>query len=148
MGDNPPSDTKTSTRTAVWRFTLATPPLLWCFGFLFSLFMGCSAWEALLKATAYTLSGFGGWVVYLLIRRPSVFPFGVAILIGMNAQMLNPTRTPWPFHKMLAHGLFVSVLVMSILGLVGRLLGSGKNARRHGVHPLSDAEVDQPVPGR
>jgi hypothetical protein len=130
-------------RTAIRRFTLALPPLLWCFGFVTSLLVGCSALEALLKATAYMLSGFGGWIVYPLIRSPSDFLFAPVIITGINVPLLNPTRTPWPFPQMLAHGLINSVLCMLIAGLVSRLLGRGKRARPSGVHPLSDAEVDQ-----
>ncbi len=147
MGDEQSPRTAMDTRPAILRFTLAVPPLLWCVGLLFSLFMGCDAPQALLKATAYILSGLGGWLVYLLIRRPSDFPFAPAIFIGMNVQLLNPTRTPWPFASMLAHGLIVSILCMSLIGLAGRLPGWRKSMRPSGVHPLSDAEIDQPLSG-
>lgn len=148
MGDEQSLRTATDTRTAIVRFTLAVPPVLLCFGFLCSIVMGCNAPQALLKATAYTLSGLGGWLVYLLIRRPSDSLFAPALLVGMNVQVLNPTRTPWPFAQMLAHGLIVSILCISIVVLGGRLLGRGKNLRPGGVHPLSDAELDQPLSGR
>jgi hypothetical protein len=148
MSDKPFSRTAKSDRTAIRRFTLALPPLLWCFGFVTSLLAGCSAPEALLKATAYMLSGFGGWIVYLLVRSPSDLLFAPVLLTGINVTMLNPTRTPWPFPQMLAHGLFTSVLCMLIAGLVGRWLERAKSGRPSGVHPLSDAEVDQPLSGR
>src|SRR3954463_3999590 len=110
MQDERSPEPATSTRTLFWRVTLALFPLLWCFGLISSLLMGCILSQALLKATAYALSGLAGWIVYLLIMRPSRSSFGV-FFAGINIQavanvaMLNPTRSPWPFPQMLAHGL-------------------------------------------
>ena len=39
-------------------------------------------------------------------------------------------------------------LLMSLLALMGRLLGRRKSVRPFDVHPLSDAELDQPVSAR
>lgn len=148
MGDGSSRHAATATRTAIRRFTLVLPPLLMGLGFLGSLFMGCSAPQALLKATAYTLSGLGGWLAYALISSPSDFPLAPAVLVGINVSMLNPTRTPGPFPNMLAHGLIVSILCMSVIGLAVRLAAPGKPARPARVHPLADAEVDPPMSGR
>jgi hypothetical protein len=59
--------------------------------------------------------------------------------------MLGPKRTPWSFPEMLAHGLLVSILYVSLAGLVGQLLirlKRGKSDRPSGAHPLADAEID------
>ncbi len=50
----------------------------------------------------------------------SVFPVSYAAM--GNLTLLGPTRTPWPFPEMLAHGLIGSVFVMSLVGLLLRLL--------------------------
>ena len=152
MNDKQYSDPVPDTWTIIWRLTLALPLLLWCMGFLFSLSDGCSTSQAIPKATAYTLSGLVGWLVYLFISRPTRWSFGV-IFVGLNfpmilnLQMLNPTKTPWTFPEMLANGLIRTALCMALVGLVGRLLGREKSTHASGAHPRTNAEVELPLSG-
>ena len=146
MNDKPSSYPETDTLTENWRFTLVLPLFLWCLGFLMSFILGCSVPQALLKATAYALSGLAGWMVYLLMRRPSDIPIVVwAFTASGNTQLLKPTRTPWPFPEMLAQGLILSILAMSLIGLVGRLLERRKRPPLAVAHPLFDDLVDSPL---
>jgi len=145
MGDQRSSQTPKSARTAIRRFTLVISPVLLGLGITISLLMGCSTSLALQKGTAYMLSGLGGWAVYLLIRRPSRLTLAPGTFVGMNVSILNPTRTPWPFPEMLAHGLAVSVCFMSLVALGERLLTRDGKVHPSSVHPLSDVEVDQPA---
>ncbi|SIO46946.1 hypothetical protein SAMN05444166_5004 [Singulisphaera sp. GP187] len=151
MKANPSSLPAPATRTVIRQMTLVLPPLLWCMGFFLSIgFPGCHVSRAIMNATAYTLSGFAGWVVYRFVRRPSdasttdlwmAFPFAANI----NITLLNPRIVHWPFREMLAHGLIVSVACMALIGLVQRLLRQGKRARSARAHPLSDDQVDSAI---
>jgi hypothetical protein len=147
MSDKQPSQPSKSYKTEIRRITLALPPLLWCLGFLSSLSRGCSIREALPRATAYTLSGFAGWLVYLRIWRSSDYPFFGFIIAGCNAPMLGPTRTHFPFPKMLAIGLISPVVGAIVVGLLQRLLRSEKRVQSSSAHPLADAEIDLPMTG-
>ena len=61
-----------------------------------------------------------------------------------NASILNPTMRPRPFPRMLAESLIISVILMSLVALLDRLLRGGeKSAPPSSAHPLSDAEIDQ-----
>jgi hypothetical protein len=110
--------------------TLVLPPLLWGLGFLGSSLMGCEPSLARPKATAYALSGTAGWAVYLLIGqlgspsilRPGYLPAVMPGFAMVNIPMLNPTRTPWPFPDMLAHGLVVAAAFAIFMALVSGLL--------------------------
>ena len=152
MNDKQYSNPKPLTWTFIWRLTLALPLPLWCMGFLFSLFDGCSVSQAIPKATAYTLSGLVGLLVYFGISRPSRWSFGllfVGLYLSMtaNLQMLNPTRTLWTFPEMLANGLIRTTLCMALAGLVGRLLGREKSTGESGAHPRINAKGELPLSG-
>jgi hypothetical protein len=115
------------TRGKIWLLNLVFPPFQWGVGFLLSLWDGCGTDQAVRKATAYTLSGLAGWLVYLLARRPSRWSFEVVhpaltLPMAMNVSMLWPTRTPWPFWEMLAFVVIRSAVFMAVWGLVGRML--------------------------
>lgn len=144
-----PSSYPASAWSENWRFTLVLPLLLWCLGFLTSFILGCSVPQALLKATAYALSGLAGWIVYLLTRRPSDIPVAVwAFTASGNTQLLQPTKILWPFPGMLAHGLILSIFAMSLTGLVGRWLEGRKRPALTVAHPLFDDQVDLPLSER
>jgi hypothetical protein len=145
MIDKPSPNPAKDERTAFWRLTLILPPSLWCMGFCLSHFLsGCDIPLALSKATAYVLSGMGGWLVYLLIWKPSNPVFTPWKLMGMNVPLLGQTVTSWPFSEMLAHGLIVSISLALLLGPMfrwfDRHLGI-KPTPRSSLHPLSDDQV-------
>ncbi|WP_435020121.1 hypothetical protein TA3x_001658 [Tundrisphaera sp. TA3] len=126
--------------------TWSLPILLWGQGFLGSRFlMGCETPSALIKATAYALSGMAGWLAYLLINRsrnPQTYWLNSFIgCAAANVSLLNPTRTPWPFLPMLAHGVVVSVLLAVILSVMNRLIGRAVQSGRR-ASPASRADRD------
>ena len=109
----------------VRRLTLVLGPMLWAFGVLLSLLAGVGCDQAVLKATAYALSGLIGWAVYLLLRKRSAWSWGELFYAWIGAAMINvsllgPTRTPWPFSAMLAHGVIVLTIFMVLAALVVR----------------------------
>jgi hypothetical protein len=122
-------------------------PLLWGLGFVFSRWQGCDTDLALSKATAYAISGFAGYLTFLLtsrLRRLTFFPFWA------SPSMLGPTITPWPFWKMLGFGLASSLSVGLVIGVLFRfafhdrfltLDKTGKALARSSVHPLSDDQI-------
>ena len=134
-------------RTAIRRYTLILFPIFWGLGFALSRWQGCDTDLALSKATAYAISGFVGYLTYLLIGRPR-HPWYAAC--WTNPSMLGPTITPWPFREMLTFGLASSVCVGLVVGLIfrfvfrNRILASenaGKGPTRSSVHPSSDDQI-------
>jgi hypothetical protein len=144
MIDDPPSKPAKDGRTAIRRFTLMLAPLLWCMGFCFCQVSGCDMTETLMKTITYTLSGLGGWLVFLFVWRPSHPQCLWIAIVGTNHTFLHPTVPPWPFWRMLGLQLIISILFMLLGGLIirwyDRTMGI-KPSPRSSLHSLSDDQV-------